>query len=345
MESETSSSSEHAMAPSLHVFWGPLAGTVISLSDRPVLLGRSPECDVVIAYSAVSRRHALIRREDGAHVIEDLHSRSGTQVNTQAISIPTRLRNNDRIRICDFIAVYAERPLTEAEWLNGTEPALMLPALWANTSARKGRLFAVACCRHFWTALRDSRSQKAVEIAEQYADQLVGEDERQRAEADVREVQAGIRQAMWSPSVDLEAGSHVGGLDRDLVFAQFAEWAVSRRSFDPRDANGRIPAGFSQEGEGEDVFFTPLLREVFGNPFRPASIDPLWRTPDVIALADSAYQCRRLPIGTLDRAHLGILADALEEAGCTEPAILEHLRGPGRHVRGCWALDLVRSVA
>ena len=36
-----------------------------------------------------------------------------------------------------------------------------------------------------------------------------------------------------------------------------------------------------------------------------------------------------------------ILADALEEAGCTDEAILNHLRSPGPHVRGCWALDLV----
>jgi hypothetical protein len=34
-----------------------------------------------------------------------------------------------------------------------------------------------------------------------------------------------------------------------------------------------------------------------------------------------------------------ILADALEDAGCAEQAILEHLRGPATHVLGCWALD------
>jgi hypothetical protein len=36
-----------------------------------------------------------------------------------------------------------------------------------------------------------------------------------------------------------------------------------------------------------------------------------------------------------------ILADALEEAGCTDAAILSHLRGPGPHVRGCWVVDLL----
>lgn len=45
--------------------------------------------------------------------------------------------------------------------------------------------------------------------------------------------------------------------------------------------------------------------------------------------------------GTLDPARLAVLSDALEEAGCAEAALLTHLRSPGPHVRGCWALDLV----
>ncbi len=38
----------------------------------------------------------------------------------------------------------------------------------------------------------------------------------------------------------------------------------------------------------------------------------------------------------LCHTRIAVLADALEEAGCTDPAILSHLRGPGPHVRGCW---------
>ena len=37
--------------------------------------------------------------------------------------------------------------------------------------------------------------------------------------------------------------------------------------------------------------------------------------------------------------HNDVLGDALEDAGCTEADVLSHLRGPGRHVRGCWVLD------
>jgi hypothetical protein len=48
-----------------------------------------------------------------------------------------------------------------------------------------------------------------------------------------------------------------------------------------------------------------------------------------------------LPDGRLDAARLAILADALEDAGCTRAEVVEHLRGPGPHVRGCWVVDLI----
>jgi hypothetical protein len=51
-------------------------------------------------------------------------------------------------------------------------------------------------------------------------------------------------------------------------------------------------------------------------------------------LARSIYDTR-------DFDRLAVLADALEDAGCTDAELLGHLRGPGPHVRGCWALDKV----
>jgi hypothetical protein len=36
---------------------------------------------------------------------------------------------------------------------------------------------------------------------------------------------------------------------------------------------------------------------------------------------------------------LAVLADALEDAGCTDAEILSHCRSPGPHVRGCWVVD------
>jgi hypothetical protein len=76
------------------------------------------------------------------------------------------------------------------------------------------------------------------------------------------------------------------------------------------------------------------LRDIFGNPFRPVTLDPGWLTPTVKALAQAIYEERTF-------THLPVLADALEESGCNSQDILSHFRGLGEHTRGCWAVDLL----
>src|SRR5207245_2405199 len=71
-------------------------------------------------------------------------------------------------------------------------------------------------------------------------------------------------------------------------------------------------------------------------PIRPAGQDGV-----VARLARAAYEERTLPAGLLDPARRGVLADALEENGCGDAQLLGHLRGPGPHVRGCFAVDLL----
>jgi hypothetical protein len=80
-----------------------------------------------------------------------------------------------------------------------------------------------------------------------------------------------------------------------------------------------------------------LFEDLFGGPAQPTALDPGWLTWGdgvVRKLALAVYEER-----AFDR--LPILADALEEAGCTDAGLLAHLRRPGVHARGCWALDLV----
>jgi hypothetical protein len=76
------------------------------------------------------------------------------------------------------------------------------------------------------------------------------------------------------------------------------------------------------------------LRDVFGNPFRPVTVNPTWQTATVVSLAQAIYDER-----AFDR--MPILADALEDAGCTNADVLNHCRQPGEHVRGCWVVDLL----
>jgi hypothetical protein len=84
----------------------------------------------------------------------------------------------------------------------------------------------------------------------------------------------------------------------------------------------------------ERVVQTVVSRCIFGNPFRPISADPNWFTSTVATLASGIYADR-----AFDR--MPILADALEEAGCDSREVLDHCRGVGPHVRGCWVVDLV----
>jgi hypothetical protein len=76
-----------------------------------------------------------------------------------------------------------------------------------------------------------------------------------------------------------------------------------------------------------------LVREILGNPLKPTPFEPAWRTDTVLALARRIYR-------TEDFTAMPILADALQDAGCDTPEILNHCREPGHtHVRGCWVLD------
>jgi hypothetical protein len=77
-----------------------------------------------------------------------------------------------------------------------------------------------------------------------------------------------------------------------------------------------------------------LVRDIFGNPFRPVTFDPSWRTDTAASLARQMYESREFSV-------MPILADALQDAGCGNPDILDHCRGVGPHVRGCWVVDLV----
>ena len=77
-----------------------------------------------------------------------------------------------------------------------------------------------------------------------------------------------------------------------------------------------------------------LIRDIFGITFSSVNFSAEWRTDTALALARQMYESR-------DFSAMPILADALQDAGCDSADILNHCRGPGPHVRGCWVVDLV----
>jgi hypothetical protein len=259
--------------------------------------------------------------------------------------------------------------MTPEEWERGTDPVAMvrevsllvaeadhparhhlgpvhlfkrMEALRRRRYDRSLRLFACACARRLWPLL-GGPGRALVEASERYADRLIGPD------ALVAANQLAFRDAGAFPP-PRGAGraarrARAAAQARVLaVRAASCAWdgesaARAALSYAPRAAkrgqlHPRLPAqavGLERQAQ------VALLREVLGNPLRPSpAIAPAVLADKGAArrLAAAIYEARRFE-------DLPVLADLLEEAGLTDAALLGHLRGPGPHARGCWALDAV----
>jgi hypothetical protein len=206
--------------------------------------------------------------------------------------------------------------MTEAEWWSLTEPGTRLSHFPRPVSRRKDRLFAVGCCYHIWGLLHDKRSRKAVRVAERFAE----------GEATVEELEI-AHEAAGEAAGDAEEPQ-----ERDAAHAAEA-------ASDPSENLGILTSDYAMDAAGHLVRQAQhsLLLELLGPPFCLIDINPAWLTWNygtVQKIAQAIYDER-----AFDR--MPILADALEEAGCTSQDILTHCRQPGEHVRGCWVVDLI----
>lgn len=210
--------------------------------------------------------------------------------------------------------------MTEAEWLDCIDPEAMLNFLRSTGvfSDRKARLFAVALCYRLWPLLPDPRSHRAVVVGERFADGHASADELDAAMA-----------AAFDVGDEL-----VKRDDPRLRPFVIAAWCAYDAAHEAECAEGTASQAAEALGnEHEPDAQAHLIRCLF-HPFTVLSRHPSWRSPVVGALAQTIYDERQF-------VDLPILADALEDVGCTDNTILSHLRGPGPHVRGCWAVDLI----
>ena len=245
--------------------------------------------------------------------------------------------------------------MTEAEWLASDSPDAMRGYLQEAASERKLRLFAVACCRRIWNFIPVPEAKRCVEVAELYAEGLA--DDSDLAEA----IQASIDACNQDSRLRSETSNPWGWIEQHVHNAvsrvhrserggrctahraAASAWGVAKLLGEPLP-EGEAPdmakglESLEQQEFGQQAV---LFRDLFGNPFRDATFDTCWVSPAVALLAQTAYDERTLPSGLLDPARLAVLSDALEEAGCANADLLSHLRSPGPHVRGCWALDLI----
>jgi hypothetical protein len=233
--------------------------------------------------------------------------------------------------------------MTPDEWDNANDPQQMLTFLRGSgrLSDRKARLFCVAVCRRVWPMMRDERSRRAVEVAEQFADDLPGGERLVIAAAEARQVKrldhgpddacgewaaVTVRHAAW-----LDWFGSKFGYDSAVYTHRTACHAAASR-----DGPSPTPA-WRKAGDAEEAAQATLVRDIF-NPYYTLPTPLKLHNGDIVNLAQAAYDDRALPEGTLGNARLAVLADALEEAGAPA-ALLEHLRSKGPHVRGCVAVD------
>jgi hypothetical protein len=214
----------------------------------------------------------------------------------------------------------------------------MLQFLLGRTSDRKLRLFSLLCCRRIEPWLKDQRSLRAIDVSEQYAEGLVG---RKALNAARRDAFAAMKDAERLPVIgdDQRAVEHATVAALNACSGKFREGTEENNLVFTAGCVASLLTSLAGNDwrrayKSELSYQLTLLRDIFGNPFRPVAFDPRWRTADVLGLARAIYEDR-----AFDR--LPLLADALMDAGCGHDDILGHCRGGGPHVRGCWAVDLV----
>lgn len=226
----------------------------------------------------------------------------------------------------------------EHHWVSAGDPVVLLEMLPDQVGERTRRLFACACARALFPVLADCREVlDSIEAAERYADGLIrGTPLRAAYDRMVSLRNRAYATAMRSGMTSEEekhrfealtcaslACAHPASTDNTRLLVRTA------RSLGRGTRNERLLA---------------LLRDAFANPFRQASLSAdvlAWQGGTVGKLAQAAYEERQLPAGTLDPALIAVLADALDDAGCSDDSILDHLRSPGPHVCGCWVVDLI----
>jgi hypothetical protein len=204
--------------------------------------------------------------------------------------------------------------MNEPEWWACANPNTMLTEVGLENSPRKVRLFVCACLRRLWDRLTDEKSRIQVEVAERFADGLATRADLVLARVTGQPPMPFLAAAAWYTAAD----------PIDLPF----------RAVHVLD---NIKASLRKvERERELAAQVALARDVF-DPKRPPRVEPAWlRWQDgtVTKLAASIYEARCFD-------ELPMLADALDEAGCNNRDVLEHLREPGTHVRGCRVLDAI----
>jgi tetratricopeptide (TPR) repeat protein len=298
--------------------------------------------DFLASLSRYEANIGLANRVDPTHLVDAAAGPLRQELHARVLALVQQLESEWYVR--DLEAP----PMTEPQWLASKDPQAMLQflrcgttrrTLGARLTRRKQVLLVLRRGDHRSEgakANRVPRSDLEVEVdavmqqAAELAERLLEGEGRAAKLEEVRLAIERVRTADPDPTDPInpipdKLRSASSLLDLASGETDLVDLFGERRESHP------FPLGFTPEG-------ADLIREVFGNPFRRApGIAPgwlAWNDGTVKQLARAIYEERAFGL-------MPVLADALQEAGCTDEAILDHCRGNTTHVRGCWAVDLL----
>jgi hypothetical protein len=222
--------------------------------------------------------------------------------------------------------------MTEAEWNRTGWLDLKLDVLGSQVSERKLRLVACAVASLSWNLLQLQSSRTAIRVAEDYADGVATDAQRETARQDAIVAHEQMKSRGYTKERRYTATAAAAYLPILALWPGFGD-SSSPDFIYPFDV-----CGDGEDGTADMPAKNAIFHDIFGNPFRPVASNPSWRTTDSLGVARAMYDSR-------DFAAMPILADALEDAGCDSAEVLAHCRGDGPHVRGCWVVDLVLGKA
>ncbi len=230
---------------------------------------------------------------------------------------------------------------TERSWLGSTTPNSLLLTLKGKRMPRQRRLIAAACCRRYMAEMEDPRSRQAIEAAERFADGESSDADRAQAYKEAQSVSfLGLEGRIALLGLPGSTAEGQAAVWRAWWLAHAAQLCVATSGMDEalEQLMRRARRQGRQQEQREKVEQCAIIRDVVGNPLRPAPVvDPTWLAWNdrlVPRVAQGIYTERRF-------TDLPVLADALQDAGCGDERLLAHCKSGGTHVRGCWALDLL----
>lgn len=221
--------------------------------------------------------------------------------------------------------------MTPAEWdehVRALMPRPLVEWVWPTAGLRRRRLFLIALHLRGGYEPADLWERHVVRIAEKAAGGYIGDNHLSRESAQA------IRQVLT------ESYAIPGSGDARRARRAMAVAALIEPELRPNVLN-RVPLEAPLRESGPDTSRSfddwleltfGLIGCVFGNPTRPVKFDPGWRTSTVVELARVIDARRAFHL-------LPVLADALDDAGCGEPAVIGHCRDDVTHARGCWVVD------